>query len=222
MRLLQRQDRVIPTGLVKAALLCVTARARDKTLRLHRRIRNGAPRAVIREQRLKIMRYPRAAFFVSLVIVIGLAAAGDLPQRKPGLWEMSLSSPGSRRPPRISRYCIDAATAALMDNYAAGATQKTCRKNESHREGASIIIDSECTISSSKVTGRAVVTAADGDHVHVTIHSHFDPALFGSADLDTIQDSRWLGACPADMRPGDVITATGQKVNLKSVMGTSN
>ena len=53
-----------------------------------------------------------------LVLAAGLALAAELPKRKPGLWEMTLSSPDSKRPPRSARYCIDAATEALLDDFA--------------------------------------------------------------------------------------------------------
>jgi len=157
---------------------------------------------------------------VALLLAVGHAAAADLPKHKPGLWEMTLGAPESKRPPRSAKYCIDAATEALMDDFAGGMTQKGCSKNESHPEGPALVVDSVCTIGKSKVTGHAVITANGNTSFHMQIHTHFDPPLYGPADVDTTQDAKWLGACPADMRPGDMMTATGVKVNIKDIAKT--
>lgn len=151
------------------------------------------------------------------VCALGQAFAVDLPKRKPGLWEMTLSTVNSKRPPRSGRYCIDAATEALLNGFAGGMTEKTCSKNTVRAEGTHFVVDSVCTIDKSQVTGHAVVTANGDTSVHMEIHTHFDPPMFGPADVDTIQDSKWVGACPTDMRPGDMITPAGVKVNLKDL-----
>jgi hypothetical protein len=148
-----------------------------------------------------------------------IAVAVELPHRKAGLWEMSLISPAIKGPPHIARYCIDADTEALLDRFAGGRSQRDCSKNEVHREGSQFIVDSVCTVSNSRVTGRAVITASGDTSFHMNIHTHFDPPLAGPADVDTVQDSKWLGACPADMKPGDAVTENGVKVNLKDVAG---
>jgi hypothetical protein len=214
------EGRLPEVSLSKRARMSATKRAVGPgSAGLYRRLARGTHHQTAGTQRrLRIMQYIRACS-VSLIFAVGLAAAGDVPPRKPGLWEMALSTASSKRPPRIARYCIDAATAALMDNFAAGATQQNCRKNESHHEGVNTVVDSECTIGTSKVTGHAVISASDNAHFHIVIHSHFDPPLYGPADVDTVQESKWLSACPADMQPGDMISATGVKVNLKNVLG---
>ncbi len=152
-----------------------------------------------------------------LVLAAGLALAAELPKRKPGLWEMTLSSPDAKRPPRSARYCIDAATEALLDDFAGGTTRKNCSKDATHAEGDHVVVDSVCTVDKSKVTGHTVITANGDTSFHMEIHSHFDPPMYGPADVDTIQDSKWIGDCPADMQPGDMVTATGVKMNLKDV-----
>jgi hypothetical protein len=35
--------------------------------------------------------------------------------------------------------------------------------------------------------------------------THYDPPLAGKGELRSTQDAKWLGACPADMKPGDVL-----------------
>ncbi len=31
-------------------------------------------------------------------------------------------------------------------------------------------------------------------------------------------DGKWVGACKPDQQPGDIVTETGQKINMKSMM----
>ena len=154
----------------------------------------------------------------SLLLAAAHAAAIDLPKRKPGLWEMTLSAPDGKRPPRSAKYCIDAATEALMDNLAGGMTRHDCIKNDVLPQGASVVVDSVCMIDKSKVTGRSIITAEGDTIFHMQVHTHFDPPLWGQADVDSTSDSKWLGACPADMRPGDMMTTSGIKVNIKDIV----
>ena len=164
------------------------------------------------------IRRNQVAFLSSLgMLAAGQALTADLPRRKPGLWEMTLSTLNSKRPPRSGRYCIDAATETLLNGFAGGMTEKSCSKDAVRAEGNHFVVDSVCTVGKSQATGHAVVTANGDTSIHMEIHTHFDPPMFGPADVDTIQDSKWLGACPADMLPGDMITAAGVKVNLKDV-----
>ena len=41
------------------------------------------------------------------------------------------------------------------------------------------------------------------------------PALFGEPTSTTTFTAQYLGSCPADMKPGDVVLANGIKMNMK-------
>jgi uncharacterized protein DUF3617 len=148
----------------------------------------------------------------------GPAISADLPKRKPGLWEITLGPGDNKRPSRTARYCIDAATESLLNGFAGSMTQKGCSRNEVHAEGTRFVVDSVCTVDKSQVTGHAVITPTGDTSFHMEIHSHFEPPLYGPADVEMTQDSKWLGSCPAGMQPGDMITATGVNVNLRNVV----
>jgi hypothetical protein len=145
------------------------------------------------------------------------AVAGDIPKRRPGLWEMQLATVGSQRPPLSARYCIDAATESLLNNFSASTNKQTCSKNLVYREGPNTIIDSVCTLGESTMTTHAKITHEGDTSFHVQIHTHAAPPLFGHTDSDLTQDSKWLGACPADMQPGDLVSSRGVKMKLRSV-----
>jgi hypothetical protein len=39
----------------------------------------------------------------------------------------------------------------------------------------------------------------------------------GKSDSTTTQQAKWIGACPPDMRPGDLVTGNGVKINLRDL-----
>jgi hypothetical protein len=43
--------------------------------------------------------------------------------------------------------------------------------------------------------------------------------MMGRSDSVMTQDAKWVGACPADLIPGDVVMGNGMKVNIKQMMG---
>jgi len=59
---------------------------------------------------------------------------------------------------------------------------------------------------------------------HVETQGRFDPPLAGLAETHTVQDAKWTGPCPADMRPGDMVTTSpGRKggevrMNLRNLL----
>ena len=49
-------------------------------------------------------------------------------------------------------------------------------------------------------------------------HNILEPALFGKTETSSTQVGKWVGACPADMKAGDVVTANGMKFNLHAML----
>ena len=41
--------------------------------------------------------------------------------------------------------------------------------------------------------------------------------MMGRNESSMTQEAKWAGACPADMKPGDMIGPNGMKMNLKPV-----
>src|SRR5450759_2342930 len=46
---------------------------------------------------------------------------------------------------------------------------------------------------------------------------HMEQHMTGTSESLTIIDESYLGSCPADMKPGDVVMANGKKINLGGV-----
>ena len=162
----------------------------------------------------------RSLSIIALALVSAAPAlALDLPARKAGLWELKMSFEGRTMPPQTMQQCIDAATDKQMNSLGGNMGRETCSKQDVQKVGATIVVDSVCQVGAAKTTSHGVVS---GDFnsaytVKVTSKREGGPAVPGMpADGTTnmSMEAKWLGACKADQKPGDMIMPGGQKVNI--------
>jgi hypothetical protein len=150
------------------------------------------------------------------------AAALDLPARKAGLWEITMTFDGRNMPPQVSQHCVDAETDKLMNSIGGSMRQDMCAKQEVSRVGNTIVVDSVCKIGATTTTSRGVIT---GDFnsaytIKSTSKREGGPALPGmpkDGSTSMTIDAKWTGACKADQKPGDMIMADGRKVNIRDL-----
>ncbi len=158
-----------------------------------------------------------AAFAGGLAVAAAGARADDLPQRKAGLWEITMHMATGNMPMQTLKFCTDAATDAEMYKFGMNTMQGMCSRYDIHRNGAVATIDTECKMGDMKMTSRSVMTFT-GDAAYKTdIQSHFDPPMMGHANSSMTQEAKWTGPCPADMQPGDMVGPNGMKMNMKSM-----
>lgn len=160
---------------------------------------------------------------ITLIAVTGAAPAIalDLPARKPGLWEIAMTMEGRTIPMPTSQHCIDAETDKLMSSIGGDMKKDMCSKQDVQKVGNTYVVDSVCKIGTSTTTSHAVVS---GDFnsaytVKVTSKREGGPAMPGMpADGSSTMsiDAKWLGACAADQKPGDMIIA-GRKINIRDL-----
>ena len=61
-------------------------------------------------------------------------------------------------------------------------------------------------------------TRFQGDSAYRTTgHVKYDPAVMGHSEADVDSSGKWVGACAAGQKPGDMILPNGQKVNLNDM-----
>ncbi len=155
--------------------------------------------------------------FLLVVCAGGISAvtaadlADRLPHYKPGLWDITLmmaSRPGEEK------VCLDKDTEIQMRQLAAGMNRNLCSKTEVHSSGSQYTSVATCK----GQTVRSVLTFSSDSayHADTTIHS-------AAGDRKSSMDAKWLGACPVDMKPGDVVvTIQGippMRMNLKAMLG---
>jgi Protein of unknown function (DUF3617) len=119
-----------------------------------------------------------------------------------------MSSPTAGGPAMNERICLDAATEQLLYKVGAGMNQRMCSRTDVHGAGGKVTVDTTCHIGTSTVTGHSVITFVGNTSTHTDTTTHFDPPMFGQTDRSSTQDGKWIGACPADMKPGDLVISS--------------
>lgn len=141
------------------------------------------------------------------------AWADDFPARKPGEWDVTIMR--GDKPAGTVKMCLDKDTDQLLYKIGGGMSSQLCQHTDIKVSGNVLTSQSECTIHGSKITASSTTTF-DGDTAfHLKMKSHFDPALMGKTDTEIQQEGKWVGECPADMKPGDFVMGHGIKVNIK-------
>lgn len=138
--------------------------------------------------------------------VTAVAGHFEFPKRKAGQWEITISSSGSKYPPRVETVCLDQATDELLYQVGLGASQKLCGDGKWSGNGSSrIIADMTCQLGGTRSQVHAEITLNGDSAYHEEVKTVYEPPLHGKSELHSTQDAKWVGACPTNMKPGDVI-----------------
>ncbi len=161
----------------------------------------------------------RLCLITAAVLIAAPACALDLPTRKAGLWELRMIFEGRNLPPTVMKHCVDAATDKLMNANYGGSNAEHCPKQDMKKSGGTITIDSVCKFGEATTTSHAVVTGSFDSAYNIDVASTRagGPPMPGVAPGATTHmkiEAKWLGACAAGQKPGDVIMSNGRTMNV--------
>jgi hypothetical protein len=155
--------------------------------------------------------------FLSLAALyasIGIASADELqlPPTKEGLWESHTQQLiQNKKYETVIKICQSHELEKSMKSAGESLRkQNQCSELVTRQSANSYTSESHCD--KGPLTGSVTKTTItyQGDTAsHMEMHM-----TNGPSDTVTIVDSRYLGSCPADMKPGDAVTADGTKMNL--------
>lgn len=138
--------------------------------------------------------------------------------QKAGLWQLTQTV--GTHPATVTKMCVDAAmganmaTAAMSSNMpAVDCSQKSVTPG---LNGTDIAMT--CTASGKTIDSKIHVERVSDSEYHQTMNATFTPAVAGHDSISSTTDGKWLSACPADMKPGDIITSVGVKINMYDAM----
>ncbi|WP_225782547.1 DUF3617 family protein [Xenophilus sp. Marseille-Q4582] len=161
-----------------------------------------------------------------LAAALGAAGAAVLagpgfPPRKPGLWEMrSVQKAGAKEAMTVQQ-CADSATDKALQEYGLAQPQmnrKFCKEEMRNEAGKMLVHTETCRQSGTTMTRRIVISGDFNVAYRVESHTVYDPKpRTPPPDEDLVADMRWLGACPAGMKPGDMMLPGGMKVNVQDM-----
>jgi hypothetical protein len=145
------------------------------------------------------------------------AVAVELPVRKAGLWEMKVLSGGSM-PEMTMQQCTDETTDKDMSTAMSPMTKEICSKQDIQKTATGYVTDSVCGIAGTTIKSKAEITGDFNSAYTVKSSSHSEGGRAGAAhDSTTTIEAKWLGACKADQKVGDIMMPGGMKMNIKDM-----
>lgn len=166
-------------------------------------------------------RYPLAlgSAMVLLALLPGNAASAvELPVRKAGLWEMKVLHTGSAVPDMTMQHCTDETTDKEMSTSFSPMAKEMCSKQDIQKTATGYVSDSVCGIAGMSITSHAEITGDFNSAYTVKSTSHSERGPSGvPRDSTTTIEAKWLGACKADQKAGDIMMPGGMKMNIKDM-----
>jgi hypothetical protein len=145
-------------------------------------------------------------------------AAVELPTRKAGLWEIKMLRTGGPMPEMTMQHCTDETTDKQMTSTFSPMAKDACSKNDIAKTATGYVTDSVCTIGGMTTTSHSDVVGDFNSAYTVKVTSHSQGGPAGAArDSSTTLEAKWLGACKADQKAGDIVMPGGLKMNIKDM-----
>ena len=163
--------------------------------------------------------------FIAFVIAAAFASpalALDLPARKVGLWQLTMTFEKGGMPSQVIKQCVDAATDKKMNSVGGGMGREQCSKQDVRQVGGTIVVDSVCKMGPMTTTSHAIVSGDFNSAYTVQVDSKQEggpsiPGMPPGGAMKMTLAAKWLGACEAGQRPGDMIMGNGFKVNVNEM-----
>ena len=162
------------------------------------------------------MNRPTAASISALCLAAGLFAAGlfaagtcaaadGLPHRRSGVWETTMHRDRQGAAPMKTQQCVDDKTDEAMQRMAVeGNAAMHCERTAFNKVAGGFESNSICKTAQGTITSRMRVVGDMQSTYRVEVSAHRDPPVGDLGDTHSVMEARWLGACPADMKPGDM------------------
>jgi hypothetical protein len=163
----------------------------------------------------------QTVFWLGAALALGAANAAsavELPTRKPGLWELKMVRAGSPTPEIMMQQCTDETTDKAMSANFSPMAKQNCSRNETQQTATGYVTDSVCSISGTTMTSHAEITGDFNSAYAMQVTSHNEKPMVGVPGDSTVTlQAKWLGACAADQRPGDIVMPGGFRLNIKDM-----
>ena len=149
---------------------------------------------------------------LSAYIGISWADGFKPPPMKDGLWETHSTQiqQGKRVFDTSMKMCqAKAVTKSMQSSGEEIRKQNRCTSTVTQPSPNTYVEESHCAEGPNAGTVTKVIYTFQGDTAsHVEMHMNVD-----KVETTMITDSKYLGACPAGMKPGDAIMADGKKIS---------
>ncbi len=128
--------------------------------------------------------------------------AQDLPKRKPGLWQQSMTTIGTPGPSTSMTMCTDERMDKMLVQRSEG--EQRCTQQTARREGNAVVLDAVCTHQGTTVRTKGRFSGDFNSSYSGDMHSTFEPPMHGMKEMRQKIEARWIGPCKPGQKPGDV------------------
>ena len=126
------------------------------------------------------------------------------PKRRAGLWQMSMSHSGGPGVSMSAQMCVDEASASDF-NFDPGKQSKDCTNSKLTPTANGWAFESVCKMDGRIVRTQGRITGDMSSDYALDLSTKMEPPPDGMpASSDTTIKAKWIGACPAGMKPGEV------------------
>jgi hypothetical protein len=94
---------------------------------------------------------------------------------------------------------------------------KCTQSNMQHTSGG-MSFESTCEMGGTKMKSKTVITGDFTSAYKLEIHTSYDPPMAGRSESATTMEAKYLGACKAGQRPGDMTMPGGMTMNIYDMM----
>ena len=140
-----------------------------------------------------------------------VAALFSKPQRKPGLWSISISTstgPGLKLGGEV---CVDAETEKSASFNTSPTGSKACAQNSFSPAPGGVAFDTTCKFDNRTIVSHGVATGDFSSNYTVDVSTHMDPPLpGGQGDSKSHIEAHWLGPCKPGQTPGHMTMKMGR------------
>jgi len=165
-----------------------------------------------------LLRVPSSLVLSTLVLcgAVTISAADQMPMRKAGLWESTMTGVGlGALGAGTTKQCIDAATDRAAMSGAL--TAKTCQQGPIVKTAAGYEFESTCRIGGVTSSSKSVVSGDFVSKITVSVTSIVSGGGSLGQESKTTVESRYVGPCEPGQKPGDVIMPDGKVIGLPAV-----
>jgi Protein of unknown function (DUF3617) len=134
---------------------------------------------------------------------------------------MTITHEGGRKlPPQTMQHCTDAATDKMMRDMGSSLAAGMCQTRDIRRVGGTYVVDATCHIGPMTLHSHSVISGDFGSAYTIRVTSKAEggpPAARGMMGGTMVTQARWVGACKAGQKPGDIIMANGRTMNVRDL-----
>ena len=168
--------------------------------------------------------YRSPALIVAIAAVCATAGtaldtfAADLPVLKSGQWEVLRSSTQQGDKKHLTTMCLDETVQAEMRDFSMNVAKEMCTQNERRIEGNRMTVKATCKLGPTTMKTESVMVFSGNTAYHTEGKASYDPPFLEMTEAKSVIDGKWTGPCKAGQVPGDIVTETGQTINMKAMM----